>query len=254
MSESTPAPAIVMRAVARTVNAPNGDRAELLRGVDLEVPDGALLNIVGPSGSGKSTLLRLVSRMDEPTSGSVAVLGRPLDDWPPRELRRTVAMVFQESTLLDRDVRGNLLLPFELVGSPPDDFDDRAAEALRLVGLDDAVLDRGESQVSVGQKQRIALARALLTDPRVLLLDEPTGALDVRSAEALLEQIVELQSQRSLTVMIVTHRLAEARQIDGLTAVLIDGRVAAVEPTETLFADPPSGAVRDFLAGRHDAS
>ena len=218
-----------MRQVRREAVGPDGRPVELLRGVDLSVDRGQMLSIVGPSGSGKSTLVRLLNRLDEPTAGSVEVLGRPIDAWPMRQLRRTVALVFQESNLLGLDVRANLRLPFDLRRDVPDDFDARAAAALQRAGLEQDMLDRHPDQLSVGQKQRVALARALVTRPQVLVLDEPTSALDPRTADEMLDRVMDLRRDNGLTIVMVSHRLAEARRMGGRLAVIIDGRIAAAD-------------------------
>jgi len=238
-----------MRRVDRNAVGTDNGPVHLLRGVDLDVAAGRWVNLVGPSGSGKSSLLRLINRLDSASAGHIEVLGRPLDDWPVRELRRRVAMVFQEPTLFDRTVRENLALPFELSGGVPDNFDDRAGRTLATVGLDAGLLDRAEDQLSVGQKQRIALARALVTEPNILLLDEPTAALDVRSAEQLLATIRTQVAEKHLTVLMATHRLHEARDDDTDLVVMIDGRIEAAGHSQQLFNDPPAGPVRRFLKG-----
>ncbi len=246
--------AIVMRGVVREVadgSRPDA-RARLLDGVDLRVPVGALLHIVGPSGAGKSTLIRLINRLDEATSGTVEVLGRSVREWPVRELRRRVAMAFQEASLLGMTVRENLRLPFELCATRPADLQQRMLGALELTGLEAAMLDRDALRLSVGQKQRVALARALITEPEVLLLDEPTSGLDPRTAERLLDSVAAMRGRRDLTMVMVTHRLEEARRLGGELAVLIDGRVEARGPLDHLVGQARSEKVREFLSGGGD--
>ncbi|HXV76036.1 MAG TPA: ATP-binding cassette domain-containing protein, partial [Candidatus Polarisedimenticolaceae bacterium] len=195
-----------MRGVSRRVPAASGD-ARLLDGVDLALGRGEVLHIVGPSGAGKSSLIRLINRLDEPSGGRIEVLGRPLADWRVRELRRRVAMVFQESTLLGMSVRDNLTLPFELAREVPDDLDRRIDGWLERTELDREVLERDATALSVGQKQRVALARALIGEPEMLLMDEPTSGLDPRTAARLLDRVSELCRERRLTLVMVTHRL-----------------------------------------------
>ncbi len=239
--------AVVMERVIRTAGGEDGP-ARLLDGVDLAVGRGAWVNLVGPSGSGKSTLLRLINRMDPASSGRIEVFGRAIERWDVRELRQRVAMVFQEPTLLDRTVRENLRLPLQWGGpGKPGAVDGEAI--LALVGLDGSLLDRHEDQLSVGQRQRIGLARALVTEPAILLLDEPTAALDVRSAEQLIQTIRAIQQRRDLTVLMATHRLDEARDDGAELVVMIDGRIAARGAAQALFDDPPAGPVHRFLKG-----
>jgi D-methionine transport system ATP-binding protein len=250
------APAILMQGVALEVAdaAAAVSPVRLLHEIDLHVPSGGLLHILGPSGAGKSSLIRLINRLDEATSGSVDVLGRRVQEWPVRELRRRVAIAFQESSLLGLTVRENLSLPFELGGSKPPDLDRRVGEALGLAGLGPEMLDRDATRLSVGQKQRVALARALIGEPEVLLLDEPTSGLDPRTAERLLDSIAGIREGRRLSIVMVTHRLEEARRLGGDLVVLIEGRVEAHGAVEAVVASPPNGRVRHFLSGDDDAT
>jgi D-methionine transport system ATP-binding protein len=245
-----------MRGVVREVadDLRDGAPVRLLDGIDLEVPRGGLLHVVGPSGAGKSTLVRLINRMDEVTAGSLEVLGRPIASWPVRELRRRVAMAFQEASLLGMSVQQNLQLPFDLCGERPSDLDERMAGVLDLVGLGTDLLERDASRLSVGQKQRVALGRALIGEPDVLLLDEPTSGLDPRLAEQLLDHLSAIRRKRELTMVMVTHRFEEARRMGGEMAVMIDSRLEASGPVESVIGQPASERVRRFLRGDDDAS
>jgi len=231
-------------------NAP----VRLLDGVDLEVTRGGLLHLVGPSGAGKSTLVRLINRMDESSAGSIEVLGRPIASWPVRELRQRVAMAFQESSLLGMSVRENLRLRFDLCGDLPSDVDQRMGGVLELVGLGAEVLERDASQISVGQKQRVALGRALIGEPEVLLLDEPTSGLDPRLAEQLLDRLTSIRRERGLTMVMVTHRFEEARRMGGDMAVMIGGRIEAYGSVEAVIGQTANERVRQFLMGDGDAT
>ena len=245
-----------MRGVVREVVDGTGTDTpvRLLDGIELELVRGGLLHIVGPSGAGKSTLVRLINRMDEATAGSIDVLGRPIASWRVRELRQRVAMAFQESSLLGMSVRQNLRLRFDLGGDPPADIDDRMTAVLDLVGLEADALDRDASQLSVGQKQRVALGRALIGQPDLLLLDEPTSGLDPRLAERLLDRLSAIRRSKQLTMVMVTHRLEEARRMGGQMAVLIDGRIEAFGTVESVIAQTANEGVRRFLRGDGDAT
>ena len=195
----------------------------------------------------------LINRLDDSSgTGNITILGRLIGDWSIRSLRRTVAMVLQEPTLLGMTVRDNLALPFALVNEKPADLEPRIERALQRMGLDPAIADRSADQLSVGQKHRVTLARALMVEPQVLLLDEPTASVDVRTAEQLLKQIQKLTTESGLTVVMVTHRLEEARRMGGRIAVLIAGRLEAIGPVEQVFHQPPSEKVRSFLHGESD--
>lgn len=233
-------------------NGPKQPSVRLLTDVSFALSRGERLHVVGPSGAGKSSLVRLINRLDEPSEGDVRVLGRAVDDWPVRELRRRVGMVFQEPRLVGLDVRGNLRLPFELIGDMPDDLEARMTEALDLAGLSADMLDRYADELSVGQKQRVTLARALMVQPEVLILDEPTSSLDPQTAGELLASLAALMEHRELTVAMVTHRLSEARRLGGKLAVLIDGRLTAFGEIEDVLADPGHEPTAAFLKGARD--
>ena len=242
-----------MEKVARHVLSNDGNddaSARILDDIHLTVPRGGLLHVVGPSGAGKSSLIRLINRLDEATAGRIEVLGRPLETWPPRDLRRCVAMVFQEPSLLGLTIRENLQLPFHLNGPMPHDIDARIEQALNLAALEATLLDRDAAQLSVGQKQRATLARALITEPQILLLDEPTAGLDARAAEQLLQSVADLRRTRAMSIVMVTHRITEARMLGGDMLVLIDGRIAAKDEAERLLAAPPAGAVGELLRNK----
>ncbi len=150
--------------------------APILKGITLEVPCDGILAVAGPSGSGKSTLLRLLNRLDDPVSGSIRSDGRDITDWEPRELRRRVAMIFQTAPIFPGTVFDNFG-----VALPGLDLD-RANHVLDHVGMPRELLDRPADQLSGGEAQRMTIARALLTEPQVLLADEPTASLDTRVA------------------------------------------------------------------------
>jgi putative ABC transport system ATP-binding protein len=177
-------------------------------GLDLAVAPGAFVLVEGPSGSGKSTLLRLFARLETPASGQVRFRGRPLDQWDPPELRRRVVLLQQTPALVDGSVRENLLLPFSFRANadrtPPGD-EELAGRLhdflLSGVGLEDDAL-----ALSVGQRQRLALIRALLLRPEALLMDEPTSALDPESAQVVEQRAEALNLERGLTVVMVSHR------------------------------------------------
>lgn len=246
------APAIRMRAVERRVEAAGGGTHTLVGPIDLDVAQGAVLQLVGPSGAGKTTLLRLCNRLDEISAGSADVLGRPLPDWPPAELRRSVGMVFQEPLLVGGGVADTLALPARIAGTPAPEAEAAVEAAMQLAGVEPDWLDRDADQLSTGQKQRVCLARALVLRPRILLLDEPTAGLDARSSEVLLDRLAELNRANGTTLMLVTHRLDEAPRLGGELAVLVDGRLAARGPVAEILANPPAGPVRAFLHGERD--
>ena len=218
-----------------------------LCGVDLDLPRRAVIALVGPSGAGKTSLLRLLNRLDDPTTGSVTFEGAPIGDVPIRELRRRVGFVFQTPVMFAGTVRDNLATARELSanGHAPADED-----ALRLAGLDESFLNRAADRLSGGERQRVSLARALMTSPQALLLDEPTSALDPEIAEQLMATVRELAGKAAVTIVMVTHRLAEARLASTHTVLLEAGRVIEAGATATLFATPQNVRTREYLLGR----
>ena len=180
---------------------------EVLAGIDLTVPASQFIALLGPSGCGKSTLLRLIAGLDTPDGGAVVVDGRPLRR---REHPEALAFVFQEAHLLPwRTLINNVILPLELRGMPHAERRDRALHMLQRVGLADA-RDRYPAQLSGGMQLRGSLARALVTEPRLLLLDEPFAALDEITRQRLDGLIHELWRERRFTALFVTHSLREA--------------------------------------------
>ena len=225
-----------------------------LSGIDLDLPPREVVALVGPSGAGKSSLLRLLNRLDDPTEGTVAYRGRPITEIPIRELRRRVGFVFQASVMLAGTVAANLAVARRLAPSgltprsAPDD-----STALALAGLEPAFAGRDSADLSGGEKQRVGIARALACAPEVLLLDEPTSALDPEAADRLMTTVRELVANGGLSVVMVTHRLAEAREASTFTVVLEGGRVVETGPTATLFTAPREARTREYLVGRGEA-
>lgn len=207
--------------------------APILRSLDLVVPASGLTMLAGPSGAGKSTLLRLLNRLDDPTAGEVRWRGRPLTEWAPTELRRQVAMVFQRAPLFPGTVLDNLRVALAEVDSQ------RAAHVLEHVGLSAEMLDQPADTLSGGEAQRMCVARALLTDPSVLLADEPTAALD-SSARTRVEDLGRTLADSGVAVIWVSHDTNQLRRLADHVIVLADGAVRAVGHLDQLdaSADP----------------
>jgi len=195
----------------------DGERVvEVLRGVDLDVVPGELLAVVGPSGSGKSTLLHLLGGLDRADAGTLEVGGARLDRLSPREMaryrNRTVGFVFQFSQLLsDFTALENVALPGRIAGRAPAEVGRRALALLEEVGLADR-RDHFPGQLSGGEQQRVALCRALLQEPELVLADEPTGNLDPVAGEAVFRLLVDLQQRHGTTAVVVTHNPDLARR------------------------------------------
>ena len=242
--------AITVRDPAFRLRGVEQERAgrRTLCGVDLDLPRREVVAIVGPSGAGKTSLLRLLNRLDDPSKGSVLFEGTPITELSVRALRRRVGFVFQTPVMFAGTVRANLETAVSLGdanGRTPS-----AAEAIRLAGLDESFLDRDADRMSGGERQRVSLARALMTAPEVLLLDEPTSALDPEVAEQLMMTVRHLADDSAVTIVMVTHRLAEARAASSHTVLLEAGRVIETGPTELLFSSPNEERTRQYLLGR----
>jgi len=216
---------LVLNKVGKTYPAPSGDDVEILKDISLEVAGGESIAIVGPSGSGKSTLLNIIGTLDVPTTGSVLLDGRDLStlaDGEKAEVRnRQLGFVFQQHHLLPQcTALENVLVP-TLVGESKGDGATRAYELLGKVGLSTRK-DYRPGQLSGGEQLRVAVARALINQPRLLLADEPTGSLDRVGAEALADLLVTLNKEQGVTLIVVTHSLSLASRMDRMFK-LVDG-------------------------------
>jgi ABC-type methionine transport system ATPase subunit len=218
--------------------------AEILAGVDALVPDGDVTAIVGPSGAGKSTLLRAISLLIEPSSGEVYLDGEPTRSLDPLELRRRVGMVFQIPTLFGDSVEEAVLYGARLTGKDAD-----SRWLLEMVGLDAALVGRDPQSLSVGQQQRVAMARALAIEPEALLLDEPTSALDEAARRKVEELVRDLNARLGLTMVFVSHDLAQVRRVADKVVVLAEGKSVGEWEGEDFFSDAGERA-RRFIAGR----
>lgn len=198
----------------------------LLDRVDLTVAAGGVTAVVGPSGAGKSTLLRLCNRLDVATAGTVRFRGDDVDDLDPLRLRRRVGMVFQRPTLFPGTVRDNLS-----VADPGEDVADLGA-VLAEAGLDPAFLDRRADDLSGGEAQRACLARTLVTQPEVLLMDEPTSSLDTDGAQ-LIEATAGRLAAAGVAILWVTHDQAQVRRVADRCVTLREGRIVSASDDQS---------------------
>jgi putative ABC transport system ATP-binding protein len=219
----------------------------VIDGVELDIPHGKILALVGPSGAGKTSLLRLLNRLDDPVSGEIFYRARRITQYPVQELRRKVGFVFQAPVMFPGTVRDNLQAARALGGKPGKDTDKHMAEVMALAELDRALCDREGDRLSGGQKQRVNIARALMTSPDVLLMDEPTSALDPETADKLMETTRRLSREQHLTVVMVTHRLSEARRTSDMTIVLERGHIVEIGRTVDVFGSTTNPRMRAFL-------
>jgi len=235
---------------APTSDAPEAEDArEILGGVSLRVERGARLTLLGESGGGKSTLLRLCNRLAEPGSGRVRVLGRDLADWAVGELRAKALFVPHAPAFFTGALRDELNVVRRWRGEG--DLDDaRLREVLGRVRLGELSLDTSPRDLSGGQQTRVCLARALSLEPELLLLDEPTGALDVRLARELLADLVAWAEERGVTLVSSTHRPADAAALDAPAQVLLGGVLRGPFPgAEVAAGEVEDATVAEFLRG-----
>jgi putative spermidine/putrescine transport system ATP-binding protein len=214
-------------------------------GVDLAIAEGSFFAMLGPSGSGKTTCLRLISGFDKPTEGEVRIFGEDSGRVPPN--LRNVNTVFQDYALFPHmNVRDNVAYGLMVKGVARSVRAAKAEEMLSLVKLE-GYGDRKPGQLSGGQRQRVALARALVNEPRVLLLDEPLGALDLKLREAMQDELKALQKRLGITFVFVTHDQGEALSMADRVAVFSDGKVAQVGTPEDVYGKPRTRFVADFV-------
>lgn len=204
--------------------------SQILKEVDLQVDEGEVLALIGPTGSGKTTLLRLIDLLEEPSQGSILFEGRDASRLPEREmliLRRRMAMVFQKPVMFKASVKENVSYGLKVRGiKAPGKVD----LVLKAVGLQSCA-NRDATTLSGGEMQRIALARALIVEPEVLLLDEPTANLDPRSAASVEELISGMQT----TVIMATHNMDQCKRLSDRVVILLEGRLSAPRKPEELL-------------------
>ncbi|NML72527.1 ATP-binding cassette domain-containing protein [Rhizobium sp. S-51] len=243
---------VAFEGVTKHFGGANGQTAfTALAGIDYSVPKGAISGIIGRSGAGKSTLIRLVNGLELPSTGKVLVDGVDvgvLDEAGLRGLRREVGMIFQHFNLLSsRTVHDNIALPLEIAGLDRQAIDRRVKPLMELVGLSDKS-GRYPAELSGGQKQRVGIARALATEPKLLLSDEATSALDPETTQSILELLKTINRDLDLTVLLITHEMEVVKTIASHVAVIDRGLIVESGRTFDVFTAPKHETTRVLLS------
>jgi multiple sugar transport system ATP-binding protein len=222
-----------------------GDGVVGVRDLDIEVPEGELMVLVGPSGSGKSTTLRLVAGLESPTAGEVRIDGKLANDLPPRD--RDVAMVFQDYALYPHlNVEQNLGFGLKMRRVSSSEVRSRVKEVSHMLGIDE-LLRRKPKELSGGQRQRVALGRALVRDPKVFLFDEPLSNLDASLRVQLRREIKEIHRKLGATIIYVTHDQTEAMALGRRIVVMNEGAVEQIGSPEEIYRRPETRFVAGFF-------
>ena len=219
--------------------------------LNLHIKEGQLVVLIGPSGCGKTTTLQLINRLIMPTRGEIIVNGQNIQTVDPVELRRKIGYVIQEIGLFPHmTIKQNIEIVPKLLGWDVEKRSARTAELIQRVNMDERHLMRYPSELSGGQQQRIGLLRALAAEPPIILMDEPFGALDPITREALQDEIVSLQKRLKKTIVFVTHDMDEAIKIADRIVLMKDGKIVQAAAPEELLSDPANEFVERFI-GRH---
>jgi D-methionine transport system ATP-binding protein len=232
-----------------------GQKVHALNGIDLHVDKGEIYGVIGFSGAGKSTLIRCVNFLEKPTAGKVFVGGRDLMSLSKAEIRtvkRKIGMVFQHFNLLNsKTIFANVAEPLALVKTPKADIKKKVTELLRFVGLEDKARDYPD-QLSGGQKQRVGIARALATNPEVLLCDEATSALDPQTTGDILKLLKRVNEQYNITILLITHEMNVAKEICDKVAVIEKGRIIESGSVFDVFSAPETETAKSFVKSAID--
>ena len=221
------------------------DRAEAVRGVDMEIQSGEFIVFVGPSGCGKSTLLRMVAGLEKITDGQIQIDEKLINDVSPAD--RDVAMVFQNYALYPHmTVRGNMSYGLKNRGMPKSEIDKKVTDAAQMLRIGD-FLDRQPNQLSGGQRQRVAMGRAIVREPKVFLFDEPLSNLDAKLRVQMRIEIKRLQRRMNVTSIYVTHDQTEAMTLADRLAVINDGEIEQMGKPIDLYNDPKTLFVASFI-------
>lgn len=236
--------------IEKTYDSPSGP-VKALKGIDLTIERGEIFGIIGLSGAGKSTLIRCINMLERPTAGKVIVDGQDMTVMSEKELRKArknIGMIFQHFNLLSSaTVYDNIAFPLRLSHTPEAEIKKKVLPLSELVGLADKA-HQYPSQLSGGQKQRVGIARALASEPKVLLCDEATSALDPQTTRSILELIQDINRKLSLTVVVITHEMQVIKDICDKVAVIENGVIAEQGTVLEVFTNPQKPITKDFIS------
>ena len=236
--------------IEKIYDSPSGP-VRAIKDISLHINRGEICGIIGLSGAGKSTLVRCINLLERPTKGTVVVDGQEItamSDSQLRAARKNIGMIFQHFNLLSSaTVYENVAFPLELAKTNKDVIQKKVTELLELVGLADKA-DQYPSQLSGRQKQRVGIARALASDPKVLLCDEATSALDPQTTKSILELIKDINAKLKLTVVVITHEMQVIKEICDKVAVIQNGLIAENGPVLDVFINPQQPITKEFIS------
>lgn len=241
---------IELQHIDKIYHTSSGD-LHALKDINLTINEGEIFGIIGLSGAGKSTLVRCINMLEKPTSGKVIVDGQEmtaLGEAQLRKARQNIGMIFQHFNLLSsRTVFGNIAFPLEIQGLDKAAIQKKVEPLLDLVGLKDRA-DHYPSQLSGGQKQRVGIARALASDPKVLLCDEATSALDPQTTESILNLLRDINKRLHITIVMITHQMNVVKEICDRVAVIENGEIIEQGSMVDIFTNPQKATTREFVA------
>ncbi len=216
---------------------------------ELEIKHGEIFCLVGPSGAGKSTLLRLLNFLEQPSKGEIKFLNQTYncENTPSLEIKRKITIVFQTPSLMTRSVEKNIAYPLKIRGKKIDY--EKIDELVDKLGIQDLKKQRAD-KLSGGEAQRVSLARALIFNPQVLLLDEPTSNLDPANIKIIEDMISDYIKRKKTTIVMVTHNLLQAKRLADRVGLLHNGKLIEVKEKEEFFENPEEQLTKDYLAGR----
>lgn len=227
---------------------------EALKDINLTIESGEVFGILGSSGAGKSSLVRCINLLERPTSGKVVIDGKDITYAKNRDLsniRSNIGMIFQNFSIFQqRTVLQNVTFPLEINHTNKNEREERAKYLLDLVGLKD-LANRYPIQLSGGQQQRVAIARALANNPSIMLCDEATSALDSTTTAQILDLLRRINRDLNVTLVIITHSLAVARNICDRVAMIDSGKIVEIGDTSTLFKNPQSNILKTLIANEN---